>query len=134
MGIEQEIEDGRAVADRFFSALLSGDLGELEASCAPGAILWINLTDQERPLGASLPGFAQLAAKVTDFRMEAVRRRGIPGGFVEQHVLSGTLPDGDALRVVGCFIGTVEGGRITRLEEYVDGGQAGALSRLLRGT
>jgi ketosteroid isomerase-like protein len=134
MGVEQEIEDGRAVADRFFSALVAGDLGELEASCAPGSILWINLTENERPLEASLPGFAQLAAKVTDFRMEAVRRRGLPGGFVEQHVLTGTMPDGDALRVVGCFVGTVENGRIARLEEYVDGGQADALSRLLRGT
>jgi ketosteroid isomerase-like protein len=134
MGVEQEIEDGRAVADRFFNALLAGDLGELEASCAPGSVLWINLNDQDRSLEASLPGFAQLAAKVTDLRMEAVRRRGIPGGFVEQHVLAGRLPDGDALRVVGCFIGTVEGGRITRLEEYVDGGQAGVLSRLLRGS
>jgi hypothetical protein len=44
MGVEQEIEDGRAVADRFFNALLTGDMGELEASCAPGAVLWINLT------------------------------------------------------------------------------------------
>ena len=34
---------------------------------------------------------------------------------------------------LGCFIGTVDDGRITRLEEYVDGGQAGALSALLRG-
>jgi ketosteroid isomerase-like protein len=133
MGVEQEIEDGRAVADRFFNALLTGDMGELEASCAPGAVLWINLTERERPLEASLPGFAQLAAKVADLGMEAVRRRGVPGGFVEQHVLTGTLPDGGALRVVGCFVGTVEDGRITRLEEYVDGGQAGALSRLLRG-
>ena len=133
MGVEQEIEECRAVADRFFNALLAGNLGELQASCAPGAVLWINLTEQERPLVASLPGFAQLPAEVTGFRMEAVRRRGLLGGFVEQHVLTGTLPDGDVLRVVGCFIGTVEDGRITRLEEYVDGGQAGALSRLLRG-
>jgi ketosteroid isomerase-like protein len=134
MDTEQEIEDGRAAADRFFSALLAGDLGELEASCASGSVLWINLTEQERPLEASLPGFAQLATKVADLRMESVRRRGLPGGFVEQHVLAGTLPDGEALRVVGCFVGTVEAGRITRLEEYVDSGQAGALSRLLRGS
>jgi ketosteroid isomerase-like protein len=65
--------------------------------------------------------------------MEAVRRRGVAGGFVEQHVLAGTMPSGDSLRVVGCFLGTVEDGRITRLEQYVDGGQAGAFSALLKG-
>jgi ketosteroid isomerase-like protein len=42
------------------------------------------------------------------------------------------MPDGEVLRVVGCFVGAVEDGRITRLEEYVDGGQARALSALLR--
>ena len=83
-------------------------------------------------LEASLPGFARLRGKVPDLRMDAVRRRGVPGGFVEQHVLTGTMPSGDTLRVVGCFLGTVADGRITRLEEYVDGSQAGALSALLK--
>ena len=119
-------------AERFFGALLAGDLDGLTAVCAPGAVLWINLGEHERALEASLPGFARLRSLVPDLCMEAVRRREIAGGFVEQHVLIGTMPDGTALRVAGCFIGSVEEGRITRLEEYVDGTQAGALSALLR--
>ncbi len=127
-------DDGLSAANQFFDGLLAGDLGALQDSCAPGSVLWINLTEQDRPLEASLPGFARLRSKVPDLRMEGVRRRGVPGGFVEQHVLIGTMPDGDILRVVGCFLGTVEHGRITRLEEYVDGNQAGALSALLKST
>ena len=123
-----------AAANRFFDGLLAGDLEALQSACAPGSILWINLTERERPLAASLPGFAMLRSKVPDLHMDAVHRRGVAGGFVEQHVLAGTMPDGSALRVVGCFVGTVEEGRITRLEEYVDGGQAGALSALLKTT
>ncbi len=125
-------EAGLAAANRFFDGLLAGDLAGLQAACAPGSILWINLTEQDRALEDSLRGFAALRSKVPDLRMEDVRRRGIPGGFLEQHVLMGTLPDGEPLRVVGCFIGTVEHGRISRLEEYVDGRQAGALSALLK--
>jgi uncharacterized protein len=124
---------GLIAANRFFDGLLAGDLSELEAACAPDAVLWINLTEKERPLSASLPGFARLRSNVPDLRMDAVRRRGVPGGFIEQHVLVGTMPDGEILRVVGCFLGTVEDGRITRLEEYVDGGQAAGLSALLKG-
>jgi uncharacterized protein len=127
-------EEGVAAANRFFDGLLAGDLAALEAACAPGSVLWINLTEQERPLEASLPGFARVRSTVPDLRMEAVRRRGVEGGFVEQHVLTGTMPSGDLLRVVGCFVGTVENGRITRLEEYVDGRQAAALSALLKST
>ena len=123
---------GLAVANRFFDGLLAGDLAALRAACSSGSILWINLTEQERALEDSLPGFAALRSKVPDLRMESVRRRGIPGGFLEQHVLIGTLPEGAPLRVVGCFIGTVEDDRISRLEEYVDGRQAGALSALLK--
>ena len=131
---EDDPEVGLAVANRFFGGLLAGDLAALEAACAPGSILWINLTEKERPLEASLPGFASLRSRVPDLRMEDVRRRGVAGGFVEQHVLAGTMPEGEPLRVVGCFVGTVQDGRITRLEEYVDGGQAGALSTLLKRT
>jgi uncharacterized protein len=126
------VEEGAAVANQFFDGLLTGDLGALEAACAPGAVLWINLAENDRSLEASLPAFARLHGKVPDLRMEAVRRRGIEGGFIEQHVLTGTMPNGEILHVVGCFVGTVEEGRITRLEEYVDGGQARALSALLR--
>ena len=124
---------GLAAANCFFDGLLAGDLAALEAACAPGSILWINLSERERPLEGSLAGFASLRSKVPDLHMEDVRRRGVAGGFVEQHVLAGTMPSGDPLRVAGCFIGTVDDGRITRLEEYVDGSQAGALSALLRG-
>ena len=129
---QDEIAVGLAAANRFFNGLLEGDLAALQEACAPGSVLWINLTAQERALEASLPGFAKLRGKVPDLRMDDVKRRGVPGGFVEQHVLAGTMPDGNELRVVGCFLGTVENGRITRLEEYVDGGQAGALSALLK--
>ena len=123
---------GLAVANRFFDGLLAGDLAALQAACAPGSVLWINLTEKERALEDSLRGFAGLRSKVPDLRMENVRRRGTSGGFVEQHVLIGTLPDGEPLRVAGCFIGTVEHGQISRLEEYVDGRQAAALSALLK--
>jgi ketosteroid isomerase-like protein len=133
MDDEDHGDIGLIAANRFFGGLLAGDLSELEAACAPEAVLWINLTEQERSLSASLPGFARLRAKVPDLRMDDVRRRAVPGGFVEQHALVGTMPDGEPLRVVGCFLGTVEDGRITRLEEYVDGGQAAGLSALLKG-
>ena len=101
---DQDGQAGLAAANRFFDGLLSGDLAALQAACAPGSILWINLTEQERALEDSLRGFAALRSRVPDLRMENVRRRGIPGGFLEQHVLMGTLPDGEPLRVVGCFV------------------------------
>ena len=97
MDVNEDLDENLAIANRFFDGLLAGDLDELQAACAPGSVLWINLTEQDRPLEASLPGFARLHGKVPDLRMDAVRRRGVPGGFVEQHVLAGTMPSGDTL-------------------------------------
>ena len=101
----EEDDPGLAAANRFFDGLLTGNLAALQAACAPGSVLWINLTEQERALEDSLRGFAALRSKVPDLRMEDVRRRGIPGGFLEQHVLLGTLPDGEPLRVAGASSG-----------------------------
>ena len=124
---------GLAAANRFFDGLLAGDVEALQGSVRARLDPVDQPDRRERPLEASLPGFASLRSKVPDLHMEAVRRRGVAGGFVEQHVLAGTMPSGDPLRVVGCFLGTVEDGRITRLEEYVDGVQAGALERAVEG-
>jgi len=69
---------GLAAANRFFDGLLVGDLAALEAACAPDSILWINLSERERPLEGSLAGFASLRSKVPDLHLEDVRRR-VPG-------------------------------------------------------
>jgi ketosteroid isomerase-like protein len=131
-GGADDATSGHAAAEHFFTALVDGDAAALAAVCAPGSTLWNNLTAQDRSLEASIPALAALRAKVPDLGLEAVRRRGVTGGFVEQHVLTGTTPDGEPIRVVGRMIGTVAGGRITRLEEYIDGAQAAALSAVLR--
>jgi ketosteroid isomerase-like protein len=123
---------GCETAERFFSALADGYLEGLRGVCAPGATTWINLRDGDRSLEDSLPVYAQLKSRVPDLRFEDVRRRDLIDGFVEQHTLCGTAPSGERLRVIGCFVGTVEGGRITRLEEYVDSAQAANLSAVLR--
>ena len=127
---QAEGEAGLAAANRFFDGLLAGDLAALQAACASGSILWINLTEQERALEDSLPRFAALRSKVPDLRMESVRDVGSPAGSSSSTSSWARCPDGEPLRVVGCFIGTVENDRISRLEEYVDGRQAGALSAL----
>jgi ketosteroid isomerase-like protein len=42
------------------------------------------------------------------------------GGFVHQHVLSGTRKDGARLSLPACLVCEVKDGRITRLDEYFD--------------
>src|ERR1700730_12042714 len=51
-----------------------------------------------------------------------VRRQPTPTGFVQQHVLRGRFKDKE-LALPTCIVATVEGGKITRLDEYLDSAQ-----------
>lgn len=93
--------DTRALAKRFFDAVEAGDIVTLHGCYAPEARIWHN----------------------TD-RVYANRRLQVfEGGFVQQHELRGVRPDGVAVSLTACIVCAVEGGLITRLDEYFDSAQ-----------
>lgn len=99
-----------------------------EGLFAPGAVTWHSFDEVEAP---TVPDtFATLRAirsKVPDFTMTDVRA----GDGFAQYVIVGTLPDGSALRAPAALAVHVEGGMVTRIEEYVDTGQLAGLFALL---
>ena len=68
---------------------------------------------------------------LTDRRYEIQRREPLAGGAVlQQHVLHGTvIATGEAFALPAVLVVTVEGDRVTRLEEYLDTARAAALSK-----
>ena len=56
------------------------------------------------------------------------RREVIPNGFVSS-MLSATLPDGKKWAMDACVVVTMEGGKIKRLDEYLDSAK-GAVARI----
>lgn len=69
---------------------------------------------------------------VPDFRYEDRVVTGTDEGFVEEHMVCGTLPDGSALRLPACVVAEVRDGRIVRLREYLDTAAAAGLLQALR--
>ncbi len=61
-----------------------------------------------------------LCSRLDARRYEVTRRELIPGGFLQEHVLHGTAPDGSAVAMPACLVVTVADGRITRINEYLD--------------
>ena len=117
------------VANRFFDALIAGDRDGLDAVFADDAVFWQNFALTEIPKSDFLPRFAGLKGMVRDLHFEDVRRASTPSGFVEQHTLCGTAPSGETFAAHGCFLGTVENGRISRIEEWLDAAQLAPLAR-----
>ena len=125
---DAHIEEMRSISVRLFAAAASGDLDEMRAIYAPDAEIWHNNDGIVQNVEQSLAVLRWVAANVRDFRYEDVRWQPTPDGFIEQHVVCGTNAKGAPFRMTACAIVTVAGGRITRLDEYLDSAQIAAMT------
>jgi ketosteroid isomerase-like protein len=117
------------LADRFFTAIQAGDTATLAEIYSPDATIWHNYDQQDQTREQSLVVLQWVIKNVGGLRYDEIRRDPLPDGFVQQHVLRGTAPDGSALEVPAMMRVYCRDGRITRLEEYLDAGQVKALMR-----
>jgi ketosteroid isomerase-like protein len=115
------------LADRFFAAIPRGDTAALRALYAPDAVVWHNFDGKAQSVDENLRVLAWVARNVRDLRYEEVRRQVTPTGWVQQHVLRGTAPSGKPLEVPACIVFTVAGGRVTRVDEYLDSAHVAGL-------
>jgi ketosteroid isomerase-like protein len=111
-----------SLADKLFAAIEANDLDALRADVyTPDIVVWHNNDNHEQRIDENVKVLSWLHRKVVAKRYEEVRRHVTPTGFVEQHVLRGTAPDGTELDIRACLVVTVTGDRISRIDEYVDG-------------
>jgi ketosteroid isomerase-like protein len=122
-----EPADLASLADRFFAAIEAGDVATLRALYHPDAVVWHNVDQVDQPVEENLRVLGWLHQTVAGLRYTEVRRALLPDGFVQQHVLRGTAPGGE-LVVPAMLRFTVDtGGRVTRVEEYLDTRQVDVL-------
>ena len=109
-----------AIANRLIAAIEAGDRHALGALYADDVVVWHNTDQVEMTKEQNLASLDALAEMTTARRFTDIRRHGIDGGFVQQHVLnldwgsgSGALP--------GCVVVQLRDGLISRIDEYLDG-------------
>lgn len=118
-----------ALADRFFATVAAGDIAAVAAMYAPGARIWHNFDDVAQTPEANLRQLRWFTSRLAGARYDDIRRIVVDDGFVQQHVLRGTAPDGSDVAVHAMMRVWCDGSVITRLDEYLDPAQAAALSR-----
>jgi ketosteroid isomerase-like protein len=116
-----------ALAERFVAAIARGDIETIKACYAPDARIWHNFDEVEQTLEQNLATLGWLSKRLLDRHYEIIARNTFDGGFVQQHVLTGTLRNGEKFRMPACIICRVKDGRIVRLDEYLDMAAAAAL-------
>ncbi len=118
------------IAEALFAGFASGDADAVRALCAPD----MTATQNHGPAMSvdTLLEFTLAVLKVVKgFRYEEAVRTATDRGFVEEHQVRGTLPDGSQLDLAACVVGEVSDGRITALREYLDGSKARPLLKAL---
>ena len=120
--------DVEAVAARFFAAIEAGDTDGIQAIYAPDAVVWHNTDEVEQAVAQNLVVLRWVIDNVKGWHYEDVRRTSFEGGFVQQHVGKGVAPNGAAIAMPACIVGRVEGGRVARIDEYIDSAGVAALT------
>jgi ketosteroid isomerase-like protein len=114
------LNDPLVIADRLFAAIQAGDVDAVRALYAPEAEIWHNTDGVTQAPEQNLQVLRWVVRHIRELRYEEVRRHATASGFVQQHVLRGTVGAGVAVEIPACIVCTVRDGRITRLDEYID--------------
>jgi ketosteroid isomerase-like protein len=101
----------------------------VDALYADDMLGWRNFDRRELGKAAMVRVIEFLARQVRDLRYEAIRVETTDSGYVQQHVLHATAPDGSKIESPACLVVEVRDGRIRRLDEYLD---SAAIAPLLR--
>jgi ketosteroid isomerase-like protein len=109
-------------ADKLFHAIESGDVDAIRNIYTPDTKIWHNNDGIAQSVDQNLAVLKWVITNIKSLKYTEVRRQPTPTGFVQQHVLRGRFKDKE-IALPACIVATVEGGRITRLDEYLDSAQ-----------
>jgi ketosteroid isomerase-like protein len=123
-------DDVTSIVDQFFGALLTGDQATCEALFTDDGVVWHNYSQVEQPKSEAIAELAGLAMVNPTFEM--VGRDILPDGLVQRHVIHISVPDGGTVSIPAIQRVTVSGGRISRIDEYMDSAQMGAAMQALQ--
>lgn len=115
------------VADRLFAAITAGDVDAVRALYAPDAVVWHNTDGIAQSAEENLRVLGWVVRHLEARRYDEVRRAATDSGFVQQHVLRGSVR-GTPIAIPACIVATVRDGRITRIDEYLDSAHVAALA------
>lgn len=114
-------DDIAAMATRFFDAIEAGDIEAMRATFTPDAEIWHNTDETIVTRDQTAQTLTGMVARIKDREYADRQLTAFAGGFVQQHVLKGKrVHDDGEVRLPCAIICKVEGGKITRLDEYFD--------------
>lgn len=112
--------------EALFGAFTEGNETAIRALCAEDLVAIQNGAPPMK-LNSLIRFTLAVTNKIKDFHYEDTIRSATASGFVEEHNVCGTLPNGEPLRIAACVVGEINQGKITFLREYLDTAAAAGL-------
>jgi ketosteroid isomerase-like protein len=112
-----------ALATRLFGAIEAGDVEACADCYSADVVVWHNHDRRQQRKDRNLAVLQWLIENVKDRRYEEIQRVVVADGFVQQHVLRGTAPNGEHLDLPAMLRVWCLDGYITRIDEYLDSQQ-----------
>ena len=119
------------LARRFVGAIERGDTDAVRACYPPDARIWHNNDGIEQTVDENMKVLGWMARTLPAREYVVSHLDALPDGFVQQHVLRATLPNGATWELPACVIVRVRDGQIVRLDEYLDSAHVARLTEAL---
>lgn len=117
----------QSIARRFTECLGNGDLAGVDALYHEDVRVWRNIDGRELVKAQVMKVVRYLAKNVSGLAYEDVKVQSTDSGYVQQHRLTGTAPNGQMVNAHACLIVTLDGAQIRRVDEYLDSAQLAPL-------
>ena len=88
------VDQIEALARRLFDAIERGSIDEVLEIYAPDAVIWHNTDGLETGPADNVAVLTAFVGRISERRYRDRRLKAFPGGFVQQHVLTGVRRDG----------------------------------------
>src|SRR6476659_3280319 len=112
----------RSIGETFARCAADLDLDTWREMYAPDARIWHNTENNEMTVDENFEFLGYALSTATTKRWYAdMKLTPTPTGYISQHDFCAILTSGEEVRFPICMVITLDGDRITRLEEYFDG-------------
>ena len=114
-----------------FSALESKDPAKVADLYANDVQVWHNFSNVAQNKSQNLEVLAGLCESVAEIHYDVIERLRLDDGRVlQRHNLRAVTDSGDEVIIPACMLLQIQDGRIKRIDEYLDSGQANRLRAL----
>jgi ketosteroid isomerase-like protein len=108
------------VIDRFFGSMQPCDTAVVRDCLTEDGIVWHSFDKVAMRPDDVVKSWETMAASFTERGVTDVRRQQTPTGYVQQHLFVVRMKDGTRKAWPVCIVVQVAGGKIARLDEYID--------------